>query len=97
MEANQASTAKAYPSIPIHSRSIFSYLLLPSATALVIASFPLVHFFQNLYYTDVASLVGVLGCWSAARRGRHGRGALVSSLLLIAVDHRPPPPADVPP
>jgi hypothetical protein len=48
--------------------------------ALVIASFPLITFFGNLYYTDVASLAGVLGAWTLAMKGQHSWASLVRTL-----------------
>jgi alpha-1,2-glucosyltransferase len=49
-------------------------------SALVIASFPLITFFGNLYYTDVASLAGVLGAWTLALEGYHLGASLVRTL-----------------
>ena len=56
---------------------LYRHVLYPSSEALIISSFPLVYFFGNLYYTDVASLAGVLTVWTLALRGRHWLAALV--------------------
>lgn len=60
---------------------------LPSAGAVAtaastIAHFPLVTFFALLFYTDLASLAGVLGCWALGLKGRHGWAALVGGWAL---------------
>ncbi len=48
-----------------------------SLQAWTITTFPLVFFFTLLYYTDVPSLVAVLGCYAAALKGNHVAAALV--------------------
>jgi hypothetical protein len=68
------------------TKGVWRHFLRPSAQSLVIASFPLITFFGNLYYTDVASLAGVLGAWALARRERHGWAALVSDIVLFKSD-----------
>lgn len=60
-------------------RSALAHWLSPSAEAVVVAHFPLVVFFSNLFYTDLASLAGVLGAWALTLRGRHGAAALVGA------------------
>lgn len=52
-------------------RSFWSNWTQPSAKALAISSLPLITFFGNLFYTDVASLAGVLAAWAASLRHRH--------------------------
>lgn len=54
----------------------------PSASALVVSSFPLIFFFGNLYYTDVASLAGVLGAYALALHHRHRAASVVSAVTL---------------
>lgn len=65
-----------------------------TAAGHVIASLPPLWFFGFLYYTDVGSLVTVLGCLLAAKTGRHYIGALVSAPFirrcLLCVDSNAP-------
>lgn len=62
-------------------RPFWRHMITPSASALVISSFPLIFFFGNLYYTDVASLAGVLGAYALALHGQHWAASLVSHQL----------------
>ena len=58
-------------------RPFWRHLIQPSSPALVISAFPLIFFFANLYYTDIASLAGVLGAYALALHGRHWPANLV--------------------
>ena len=58
--------------------SIIQHTIGPSPSAITISAFPLIFFFGNLYYTDVASLAGVLAVLALAQSGRHWSAALVS-------------------
>ena len=44
----------------------------------VITTFPLIFFFSLLYYTDIASLCSVLGCFALGLRGEWGWSSAVS-------------------
>ena len=70
---------------PARRKPVWSHVVRPSSEALVISSFPLIFFFSNLYYTDVASLAGVFSCLALAKNGRHWSAALVSHLLSVLV------------
>ncbi len=63
-------------------RPFWRHFLIPSAKALVISTFPLIFFFGNLYYTEVASLAGVLGCYALALQGRYWVSSVVSPSAL---------------
>ena len=59
-------------------RPSWRHFIAPSLIALVISFFPLIFFFGNLFYTDVASLTGVLGSYALASHGYHWTASLVS-------------------
>ncbi|GFZ51637.1 hypothetical protein JCM24511_09404 [Saitozyma sp. JCM 24511] len=80
--ASDASSIPVFsPRGDIRTRSLrtWDHFLRPSMPALVIASFPLITFFGNLYYTDVASLAGVLGAWALAMEGYHSWASLIGA------------------
>lgn len=52
----------------------------PTLESLVISAFPVAWFFAFLYYTELGSLVLVLGMLLAAVKGRHWTAALVRIL-----------------
>ncbi|CAD6576562.1 MAG: glucosyltransferase [Tremellales sp. Tagirdzhanova-0007] len=64
---------------PSFAKPLWRHLMKPSSDALVISSFPLIFFFANLYYTDVASLAGVLAAYALALRGWHWSSSLVGA------------------
>jgi alpha-1,2-glucosyltransferase len=63
------------------TRSFWINLIKPSSEAFTISTFPLIFFFGNLYYTDVASVAGVLGCLALAKKGMFWTSSLVSDGL----------------
>lgn len=54
-----------------------SYLLAPTPDAIVLSLFPIAWFFGFLYYTEVASVVSVVGTIVAASQGDHWLAGLV--------------------
>ena len=57
-----------------------SYLLAPTPDAIVLSLFPIAWFFGFLYYTEVASVVSVVGTIVAASQGDHWLAGLVRVL-----------------
>jgi alpha-1,2-glucosyltransferase len=55
----------------------------PSIEAIILSAFPLVWFYGFLYYTEVPSLVFVIGTVVAASHDRHWLAALVSCVGVI--------------
>ncbi|KAG1757259.1 glycosyltransferase family 59 protein [Suillus lakei] len=63
--------------LAFHQRRHFPPKLAPSMEALVLSTFPIAWFFGFLYYTEVPSLVSVLGTVVAATQNRHWLAGLL--------------------
>lgn len=57
--------------------------LAPTLEALVLSAFPLAYFFGFLYYTDVPSLLSVVGTIALAAAGKHWAAAAVREFSVI--------------
>lgn len=57
------------------------------ATAAVVITFPILWFFNFMYYTDGGSTAFVLLSWLAAKRGHHFLSAAVSTEVFYVVRH----------
>ena len=76
--SSSSSSSSTKPESDIHSTTTTTTTDQTKTESYVITTFPLIFFFSLLYYTDIASLCSVLGCFALGLRGEWGWSSAVS-------------------